>query len=365
MSSTFVLFLPLAAGDELRWLRLGDGAVAARGQGMPPSGSDDRTVAIAPAADVTLHWAELPSRSEAQALAAARLLAAEASLGASDALHVAIGAANAAGRRAVAVVSADRMTKWMAALAAQGIDPEAVIPAPLLLPEPEEGFLRADLGSETVLRGTESGFADEPGLAEALTHNRPVQLLEREALEAWVARAAMAPPLDLRQGIFARRRRRVALDWGEMRRLGWLAAAVLLVTLGIGLVQLLREDIGAAMLESRAEALARQGLKPGETVNDADRQLDDRLAGLRGPGVGFTRSAGAVFAAIRAVPESEATALSFDNRGALRVSIATQGEGAANDLKHQIESMGFTVRQSGNFASSGGRITGDFVVTPR
>lgn len=365
MSDRFVLFLPTDPAAEPRWLRLGVDGVVARGTGDPPAADGDRVVAVAPAADVTLHWAVLPDRSEAQALAAARVLVAEASAAPIAALHVAIGREGDGEARPVATVAVARMQAWLDAMAARGIDPDAIVPAPLLLPAPAEGFVRADLGDTAVVRGPQAGFADEPALTAMLTGGAIPIAVDHATLEAAVVRAVAAPALDLRQASFARRRPRATIDWGQARRLGWLAAALLLVTFAIGLVRLVRENVEASSLEDRAETLARQGLWPGETVNNADRQLDDRLLGLRGPGQGFTATAGAVFAAIRAVPEGEATAMSFDGKGALRISVATQGEGGANDLKRQIEAMGFTVRQNGSFVSAGGRISGDFIVTPR
>lgn len=371
MTDRHVVFLPADATGTLRWLRVANGGVAARGDGVPVLGEHDRVVAVAPAVDVALHWAILPDRSEAQALAAARIMAAEVSLTPIDKLHIAIGdaqhVARADGQRAarpVATVSAELMRGWMALLAEQGIDPEAVIPAPMLLAAPEYGFVRADLGGEVVVRGAEAGFADEPGLTDALTGGEAPLTLERDAIEAAVAGTVAAPSLDLRQGAFGHRKRPM-VDWGQMRRVAWLLVAVLAVSLTIGIVRLVREEWGASLLEAQADTLARQGLRPGETINDASRQLDERLHELRGPGLGFTRTAGAVFAAVRAVPDSEVTAMIFDGKGGLRVSVVTQGEGAANDLRRQIIGMGFDVQQVGNFTASGGRISGDLMVTPR
>lgn len=372
MTERYVVFLPADATGTLRWLKVANGGVVTRGDGVPALGEHDRVVAVAPAVDVALHWAVLPDRSDAQALAAARIMAADVSLTPIDKLHIAIGrdgqhAARADGQRGarpVATVSAERMRGWMALLAEQGIDPEAIVPAPMLLAEPDHGFVRADLGGEVVVRGAEAGFADEPGLTGVLTGGAVPQTLERDALEAAVADTVIAPLLDLRQGVFGHRKR-PAIDWRQMRGVAWLLAVVLVVSLAIGIVRLVREEWGASSLEAQADMLARQGLKPGETVNEASRQLDERLHGLRGPGLGFTRMAGAVFAAVRAVPDSEVTALVFDGKGGLRVSVVTRGEGAVNDLRQQIMGMGFDVQQVGNFTSNGSRISGDFMVTPR
>ena len=73
---TTLLFLP--AGDApYRWLRLAEDGEIAEGEGLPAV-PEERIVAVAPAQDVTLHWADLPARSLAQSIAAARLLVADA-----------------------------------------------------------------------------------------------------------------------------------------------------------------------------------------------------------------------------------------------------------------------------------------------
>ncbi|MCB8828950.1 hypothetical protein LJD47_28465, partial [Escherichia coli] len=84
---TTLLFLP-TIDLRWRWLRLaGDGAIDV-GEGMPAA--EDAIVAVAPAEAVALHWADLPARSTAQAVAAARLLVAEASAAPVAELHVAV-----------------------------------------------------------------------------------------------------------------------------------------------------------------------------------------------------------------------------------------------------------------------------------
>ena len=69
MTDRLVLFLP-PHDSPWRWLRVTDGAVVARGEAMPDGDwATTDVVAVAPADAVTLHWATLPDRSTAQALA--------------------------------------------------------------------------------------------------------------------------------------------------------------------------------------------------------------------------------------------------------------------------------------------------------
>lgn len=361
---TVLLFLPAEAGDPWRWLRIEGGDVAARGEGVPAA-DDAPVIAVAPAAAVALHWATLPDRSAAQALAAARILAAEASASPAELLHVAIGAGEGDGRP-VAVVAADRMRGWLALLAAAGIDPAGVIPAPLLLPAPDEGYVRADLGGQSVVRGATSGFADEAALTATITGGVVPVTMTREAVERAIVAAVAEPALNLRQGAFARKRRR-AIDPAVVRRLAVLAGLVLLATLAVDLMRITRYALAADRLEAQADALARQGLPRGaETgdaaTGDAGRLLDARLSRLRGPGLGFSRMGAAVLAALRATPGTEAQALDFQPNGDLRVTIAADGAAQANALRSRLRDAGFAV-SAGVFEPVGGRVKGDITVS--
>ena len=365
MTDTLLLFLP-AQGLPWRWLRIADGAVVGRGEGFPVTaeGEESRFVAIAPADSVTLHWAELPDRALAQSVAAARILASEASATPLGALHVAVGREGANVERPIGVVAVSDMQAWLGLLAANGVDPDAIIPAPMLLPRPEAGYLRADLGGEGAVRGPTSGFADEARLTELITGGVAPTVLTRDALEAAIVAAVATPPLDLRQGIFVKKVR-LGVDWALVRRIGWLIAAVIAASVLITLVQLLKYTTAADELERRTDLLARSGLSRGEAVNDADRQLTARLGRLRGAGLGFSRTAAAVFAAIRATPGTETRSLAFDEKGALRITLVTQNEGQFLDIARHLDAAGLNGVVTGQVSVSGGRYTGDMMVSPR
>lgn len=355
------LFLPSSSDAGWRWVSIDEGAIVARGEGIPAN-ADAPVIAIAPAEDVSLHWAEIPARSPAQAAAAARLLIAEASLAPVGELHVAVGDEGTIDKP-IAVVARSKMEAWLATLHAEGIVPEAIIPAPLLLPRPADGFVRADFGGDGVVRGPTSGFADEPPLTELVTGGVAPATLDRDAIEAAVAAAVANPPLNLRQGPFALREAR-AFDWKLLQRAGWLVAAILLVTLAVNLVQIARYSFAADAAERRADEIARAGLPRGETVNDAERQLAARLVRLRGAGAGFSQTAAALFSAIRAVPGSEIRSLSFDATGKLRVLLVTENEGQVTDVRNHVAAMGLSAMTS-TITNDGGKYSGELTVSPR
>lgn len=370
MTAATLLFIPPTTDQPWRWWRVGDGSDGAgaidEGEGMPPVEADASApiVAVAPADAVTLHWAAIPARSAAQATAAARVVVSDATATPAD-LHVAVGEArDGAGgeERAIAVVAPERMAAWLAEMIARGVDPVAIIPAPLLLPESEEGWLRGEVGGQPVVRGRSAGFADEARLTELIIGDTEPVALARDEVWRAAAVAANARPLDLRQGRFARRTRR-SIDWALVRRLGLLIAMILLSTLAIDLVRIARYSLGADTLEARAEAVARQGLPRGSGEGDAGRMLGERLSRLRGPGTGFSRTAAAVYQIVQGVPDSEVSALEFQPSGALRVSLSVAGEGQANTIRTQLERTGFAVT-AGVFQQAGGRLSGDLTVTP-
>lgn len=365
MSDTLALFVPAMLAAPWRWVVVRGGVVAGRGEGWPSPdlSADTRVVAIAPADAVTLHWAELPDRTLAQAVAAARLLVAEASVTPLGDLHVAVGGEEGSSASPIGVVAAARMHDWLAMLAAGGFMPHSIIPLPMLLPRPDEGYVTGDFGDGRVVRGVSSGFAEEDGLTALIIGDAPVVTLDRDALEAAVAAAVADPPLDLRQGAFALHQR-AAVDWLLVRRLAWLVAAILCVTLAITLVQVLRYNLSASALEAQADTIARQGLARGVTVTDAGEQLNDRLSRLRGGGAGFSQTAASVAAAVAAVPGAEITGLAFDPAGKLRANLAVQSQGQIADVQNRLAAAGF-IADAGTFTGSAGRITGVLRVSPR
>jgi general secretion pathway protein L len=356
--STLILFI--APDDRLdSWWIADDGAVTARGDAEAPLPSvlPERVVAVAPAGAMTIHVAELGALATAQARAAARLLATETSVAPIETQHVAVGEADGADR-SVAVLGKGRIAAWLDSLQAHGVDPDAVLPAALLLPRPDAGFVRAAIGAETVLRGRSAAFAEEPGLTELLVGDASVEELDPEPL---VLAALDTPELDLRQGDFARRRR-FAIDWLLVRRLAMLAGAIVAVTLLIAIVQTVRYGMAADRLDEQAQAAARAAVP--DAGPDAAAALQARMAARRGAGLGFSATAGALMAAVQASPNVELSSLTFDADGLLRATIVAPGPADAEALRARIQAAGLTVEAT-PFTSENGRIRGEFRIGGR
>ena len=106
MTAATLLFLPPDESLPWRWWRV-EGDAITEGEGVPIAPGEEaaaNVIAVAPADAVTLHWAALPARSTAQAVAAARVVVSDATAEPAHDLHVAVGAEHD-GDRAIAVVA--------------------------------------------------------------------------------------------------------------------------------------------------------------------------------------------------------------------------------------------------------------------
>lgn len=368
MSAAFLIFLDPRQEVE-GWLQLADGAVVARGTGLEaaPPLIDPETerpidvVAVVPGESVAVHWLELPAGlAPAQAAAAARMMASEASAQPLSEMHVAVGAEDGSALRPVALVPALSMAGWLARLQAEGLDPDLVIPEPLLLEPPAEGFVRHDRSEVPLYRGAHEAFSIEPALAALVIGDAPVQRLDVDAYEGGLAEAIAGPTVNLRQGEFAKRRK-WKIEWQQVRRLALLLLAIMAVTLAIQIVSIWRYTYAADALEQEANRIAGEALGRGSVDSE---QLERRLSELRGGGVGYAAIASAVFAAVRATPSAELTSIVYDRDGTMRLTVMADSTATIASLEQRIEAGGFEA-EAGPMRVGGGRPTTDVMVRTR
>ncbi|MES2755714.1 MAG: type II secretion system protein GspL [Pseudomonadota bacterium] len=366
--SALAILLPAGGDDPARWLLVEDERIVARGEGDGWPRDDDpgaatRAVLIAPAVAVSLHRAVLPELADRQAAAAARLMAVENALGAADTLHIATGARDGDGAMDVAVVANADMADWLGWAGHHALDVTALIPAALLLPRPEEGFVRARIGDETVARDPATAFAIDDAVADLVIGDAPVIDLTVTEIEAALVASLALPPLDLRQGVFARRQRR-AIDWGLVRRAGVLVGVILLLSLIIALVRIAKLDNDTERLDAEALTAARTVIPGAASAAAAESALDARASTLGVGGRGFGGSAARLFAALDQSPAVALTALDVARDGTIRATLAGP---TANDLDVAVAAL----RGSGAGAtttpvqSADGRQSVQLTVAPR
>ena len=192
---------------------------------------------LVPTEQVRLLAVDLPLASRAKRLEALPFAIEDQIAEPIDSLHVALGAEIAPKRYLVAVVRHEVMAAWADVAEEAGLGHAAMVPDALALPRPGEGQWAVDLGSERVVVRTAdgAGFAapapllrsawEAAGKPPAIAYGAPLpadMLLADGAIAPQpLATRLLSPALDLRQGLYARRRASLPNIW---RRLGWIAA---------------------------------------------------------------------------------------------------------------------------------------------
>ena len=315
-----------SAGVPRRWRLLSGGAVVGRGDEvaeLPEARSWVRVVLAVPGTDVTLHWLELAGDPTAvQAAAAARLQIAEEAPEPLNDLHIAAGRSER-GLTCIAVVPVERMDAWISSARVVAMEPDVILPTPLLLMPPGDGLVCYRGGPVPDYRGTARAFALEDELARVLVGDTAVSEVDDAAHDAGLGPVLANPPINLRQGVFARRRE-WAIDWPWVRRMASLAAVLLLISLAIQLVTITRMTFAADRYQEEANELRRATTGTGRRTQAAS----------------YAPLAGVLFEAVRDTPNATVTQLVFQPDGTLRASILADNPAAIDTVRQRIEARG-------------------------
>ena len=276
-----------------------------------------------------------------------------------DTLHFAIGRRGANNTTAVAVVAKRLIESWLSTLKAAGLNPQALYADVALLPDnPGQTVLWIEDTRLSVRRGTAPAFtvevtpieealsvagvihdapadpqAQPPTLESALLFTTPedwarvqhsfdalierfeslkVQLLPEGPL-VWLARELPhAPAINLLQGEYA------PLDdygsrWRRWRVAALLAVALLGAHLGVEFFSLHQSKKQSAELQANIEQVFASAM-PGEKPVEPRRQMQSRLARIRGGGGGqdqFLRALQSLSGAVAGHPNTAVDALSY------------------------------------------------------
>ena len=350
--SGLVVFL---GEDELPWLQIENGEVVAQGDNL--RGSDEAVTAIVPAGSVTYRNASFGELSPAQALAAARLAAVDASLGSDR--HVAVADAG----DYYVITDKDTMQGWLFRLAERELQAVAVIPSPSLLPVPASGFVRAELPHETVLRSAGTALAEDGVISLLVVGDQPVVNMGQADFVEAVAAATERPPINLLQGDFA-----IRANWdaatGYWRRMAIFAVLLLGLTLAIPLARWTRLSMATAALDRQSATIAAKALGEASASDDAVERLQDELVEKRGGGAGFLATQAALIKAIESNSGVELSSLSFDPDGTMRAMVRATGKAEIDALRHAVEEQPFSVTE-GTQTTTQGRAEVEFQMRPR
>jgi len=245
---------------------------------------------VVPTEQVRLLAVDLPLASRTKRLEALPFAIEDQIAEPIESVHLALGAEIAPKRYLVAVVRHEVMAAWVDAAEAAGLGHAAMVPDALALPRPTEGEWAVELGADRAIvrTGEGGGFAAPPALLQAMwqTAGRPAARsygaplpTEMAAGGSTIAPAALserllAPALDLRQGIYARRRAALPNVW---RRLGWIVAIGAAAHIGIAAADTLMLRRIADNREADARAAAAIAAPGANLSGDLAASVTDML----------------------------------------------------------------------------------------
>ena len=352
--STRVLFLPPGEQGDALLVQPGDDGHGmscqhlAPGLAAPAAPVPGRTVVVVPGGPVRIDRLHLRAHSDVQALAAARALVAER-LARPAELHVAVDRHGDSPCR-VAAVEAAVMRGWLARVDAFGLRADAMVPEPLLVPEPADpGVVHVvEVADRWIVHGDGLAFSAPGELARRVLGQRPLIHLEG-GLER-LAAAALQPPLDLLQGDFAPGPAAGHRSW---RRVAWLAAALAISPLLLVAGQTMRLELAARSLEAGTATLLASAL-PGAGEGATPTEP---LQALHAPRR-FAAASGSLFAAVSARPGIHLVELEYAAGDGLRAVLFHRDAADIEAVRAALAVDGWRLVEGGSTGVAGGLHTG-------
>lgn len=351
-SQLFITVFPAAQDRALQWWLITDGILEAKGRDADPllaaglklpsvENEPVLHIALMPSALGVVRWYEpLDDMTEPQALAAARLAAQENSLDLEN-LHIAA-VPDESGQVATVSVGKDIMASGLSQLKNLGIDPDIIVPAGWLIAPQEDAVVAADFGFETVLRTERMVAPDEPSFRTHLVGDSQMKNLPEASVDRALVDAADNGTLNLRSGDFAKKvERYLAVE--QKRLLGWLAAAAIVISLLIPVVQLVKYHWAASNAEAAALAAAEPVIGAVQNVEEADRLLNQRLIRENRGNIAFSVPASALFSAVQQTQGVSIERMSYRKDGTVSAGLTAVRNEDVNPALIALQNAGFII----------------------
>ena len=406
MPQSLLLRLPHSGQEETEWLTLDEAGAPTptRQRGTLSLAAavwrSGKVVVLAPAAQILLAEPALPPGGGTKLVRAVPFALEEHLTEDVDQLSFAIGHRRSNGSTPVAVVSRAVLQGWLASLSAAGIDPQAIYPDILAMPEnPGQTVLWLEGDRLAVRRPGAMPFAVELApVKEALVvagvigdplqpseEPKPkesailyvtredwtrvqgdfedlledfaslkVQLLADGPLP-WLARGMnTADAVNLLQGEFSRTAD-YSERWHRWRLAAALAAALLVVHVAAQALQIRQAKHESAALDSQISQVFSSSMA-GDASVDPRRQMQSKLERIRKSGAGpqyFLRTLQSLSGALAAAPKTTISALSY-HENALDMTVNAPSLAALSELTQFMGKEGLAAEiQSSNPVATG------------
>ncbi|MBU1538335.1 MAG: hypothetical protein KKA37_05195 [Alphaproteobacteria bacterium] len=363
MKPTRLILIPPIAGEPAPCLVIADGVVIERGR-LELHATDRpepmRTIAVAPGADVTIRWLDLPAGGLAQQRAAALWLLKDSLAAPSDRLAVALGPVPAAGQpRLVAVVGLSLLQAWIDYLDALGVRADAIVPDALTVPDSgQEELLNAvAFGPVMALRGPRFAASVQSDLVELIAApRRVIAIHDPTAVEQALVGTALSPPVNLLSA-HDPARGTVRRSWARASAMAGLLIVSPLVLIAAAAA---RDDASARADVARAEAEVARVAPDLAAGPDPVEALQRRVQSAP-PRGGVVAATAALFAAVESVEGAELDLLIVDPATGMKASITHGDYQDMQIIARAMRTNGLEVTETGTLDDQG-RIVSDIMI---
>jgi general secretion pathway protein L len=310
---------------------------------------DAKIMAVVAASDARCNWSSFPELEPKQAEGVARIRVAEHSLG-----DVHIVARHIEDDLVVTAAIAPTVMEYgLSRLTLRGLNPDIVIPVGLVIAEPSDHVVRAELDGFSVLRGPQFAIPDEPVLRDLIVQDRTLEVIDDGAMRNLLVMAAENPMLNLREGIFAKREPR---EWGTTNQRRWairLVGALIVTTILLGLVTWGKHKSATAAENERALVAAKKIDPSISDIAQAEAQLDRALT-QKGTAKGrFAPLTAGLWRAVKSAPNVSVREMRYGTDGLLSVVLAAPDANSINKALIGIQQDGFRVTATPRQDTSG------------
>ncbi|NJM50710.1 MAG: hypothetical protein HC843_07410 [Sphingomonadales bacterium] len=253
-----------------------------------------------------------------------------------------------------ASVSSAVMNAALERLAIYGLNPDIIMPAGLAISQPDSGFLQAEFASaDALLRGVQIIIPDEPSLRDALTEGAEIAQIGAAQLAVFYACCVCGAALNLRSGIFAKKKPGVGITTMQWRILGWTALAGLAASLFLALTTYWQYDRAVNRENATALAAAQKAIPQISDAEGALAALDREMIRKGAPGRTFTAPASALFAEIQAEQGVTLRDMRYGANGILSFTIAAPTVDPINRILAVLQQKGYKVTATPRQEASG------------
>lgn len=353
MNQNLLLIAFPAADDEaLYWWRVGDGVVEAQGCDPDPlaalqpavldeAQADIRVLALVPSHLTTIMAHDAISDVTDNQARAASTMAAKANSLDRDNLHI-VSTIDGAGGIITASIGRDILSAGLVRLQALNLDPDAILPSGWLLPVTSNQAVSADFGFDQTIRADNIIATDDPALREYLFGGQVITPISGEAFDAMLVGASEKRGLDFRSGPFAKKTQR-AMDARQKRRLGWILAALVVISLAIPLVQLAKYHWAADAADEAALVSAALVVGEQDNPDSAERALDQRLIAENRGNIMFPVPASALYSALQQSPSVTISRMAYGENGIVSATLSAIRNEDINPVLLAVQEAGFII----------------------